>query len=699
MKATIVALLLIISAISPKLRGEEVSDQQEGFTEDEQRSIESIVVLGERQNLIGKSQSASEGTVNRGEIQQRPMIRSGEILEFVPGLVVTQHSGTGKANQYFLRGFNLDHGTDFATYVDGMPVNLRSHGHGQGYTDLNFIIEQSIDRITYKKGSYYAEIGDFSGSGAAEIRTANTIEQGVAELTVGEDSYYNFTLVDDIESASDSWIYSLDLNTRDGPWTDISEDLKKVNVLIKNSREVNDGILEVTAMHYDNSWNSADQIPNRAVQSGLIDELGSIDTSVGGNSGRSSLSLNWESEDYKTTLYAIQYDLNLWSNFTYFLDDETNGDQFEQVDKRRVFGGSFVTKFANHLGQLKVANKVGLEARYDDIGEVGLYQSVARTRTGVVRSDQVKELSIAGFFENSIGWTDDFKTVLGLRYDYYKFDVDSLVTTNTYGVDLSANSGKNDDGIFSVKSNFVYTLSDEWESYLSLGQGFHSNDARGTTITFDPMSGQAVERVNPLVRSFGYEVGLRGFWNEQLNTSIALWNLELDSELLFVGDAGNTEPAGASKRKGIEITAYYRVTKDWALDLEYAFTDAEFINASDGKFIPGAVQEVLQAGVNANFVNGWFGSARFRYFGERPLNESGSVFSDSTSTLNIRIGHRFDNWSITADVLNALDSNDHDIDYFYASRLSGEPSGSEVEDIHYHVLEPRTVRISATYRF
>lgn len=693
----VLIFLLLVFSYS---KAEDYSEDQVEIAEDEQQEIYDVVlVLGERKNLIGVAQSASQGVVSREEIQQRPTLRTGEILEFVPGMVVTQHSGTGKANQYFLRGFNLDHGTDFATSIDGMPINLRTHGHGQGYTDLNFIIDKSVDSISYKKGAYYADVGDFSGAGAAEIQTINRLDHGVAELTVGENSYYNFTLLDGVDDGDGGWVYAVNLNTRDGPWTDIDEDLNKTSALLKNSREIGDGKLSVTAMLYDNSWNSADQIPQRAVQAGIIDELGSIDTSVGGESNRYSLSLNWKNDNYLATLYAIQYDLNLWSNFTYFLEDENDGDQFQQVDNRTIYGGRVIRHFTSSLDGLAIKNRVGIEARYDDIGEVGLHRSVDRIRNGTIRSDKVEELSAAVFFENNIAWTEKLKTIVGFRYDYYNFDVVSLVGTNTYGVDLTENSGKTDDGIFSTKASVVYALSDEWESYWSMGQGFHSNDARGTTIQFDPVSGQPVEEVDPLVRSYGYELGVRGFWNEQLNTSIALWNLELDSELLFVGDAGNTEPAGASKRKGLEVTAYYRLTKDWALDLEYAYTDAEFVNTSEGRFVPGAVKEVIQAGINANFTNGWFGSARLRYFGERPLDESGSVFSDSTSLVNLRIGYRFNNWSITTDVLNAFDSNDHDIDYFYASRLPNEPSGTEVDDLHYHVLEPRTIRVSATYNF
>jgi outer membrane receptor for monomeric catechols len=658
-----------------------------------------MVIEGQRVNLIGSSQSASEGVVGQVELSQRPILRTGEILEMVPGLVVTQHSGTGKANQYFLRGFNLDHGTDFSTSIDGMPINMRSHGHGQGYTDLNFIIEDAIEKITYKKGSYYADVGDFSGAGTALINSQKKVEQGFVELTIGEDSYQELTSVNSFTDEDVSWLYALNINYYDGPWTDIEEDLKRKNLWLKRSQTFEDVTFDTTLMLYDNSWNSADQIPQRAVERGIIDELGSLDTSLGGDSDRYSLNLQWYNDNFAANIYAIKYNLNLWSNFTYFLDDETNGDQFEQVDERMIYGGSFNYVFPS--SNSFVTHKAGAELRYDDIDEVGLYKTQERERLGVVRSDTVGELSLGAFYEATLKWSSNFKSVLGLRYDYYDFDVNSLSSSNLNGVNLTENDGQDSDDLLSAKASLIYSLTPEWETYLSAGQGFHSNDARGVTGRVDPATGQSIDSVDPLVRSFGYELGVRGFINERLNTSLSLWALDLDSELLFVGDAGNTEANGASERYGLEWTAYYRLDDTWSIDLEYAYTDAEYSDVlpGEGKQIPGAIEHVLQAGIGANFSNGWFLNTRVRYFGERPLEETGNITSDSSTLANIRLGFRKNNWSFKADILNAFDSDDHDIDYYYASRLSSEPAGVTTEDIHYHILEPRTIRLSATYHF
>jgi outer membrane cobalamin receptor len=667
---------------------------------DQETEIETLIIEQHRNNLIGTAVSASQGEVNADEIAIRPMLRSGEILEWVPGMVVTQHSGTGKANQYFLRGFNLDHGTDFATFIDGMPINMRTHGHGQGYTDLNFIIPETIERIAYSKGAYYPENGDFSGAGGANFITQSQSEHGMIDITLGQNNYQRLAAVDSVDSGSGKVLWGLELNRYDGPWSDINEDLNKINLLLKYSAKVAGGDFSISGMAYDNSWNSADQIPQRAVEQGLIDELGSLDTTVGGESSRYSMNTQWQNEQLKLAFYVISYDLDLWSNFTYFLDDETQGDQFEQVDERLIYGGEVTYQFNHQFAGNTAQHKFGVQWRVDDIDEVGLYRTQERLRLGAIRSDAVDEKSIGLYWQSQVQLSDTLRTQIGLRYDKFDFDVHSLIDSNYYGVDVSNNRGKNDDGITSLKASLIYSLSDEWESYVSIGQGFHSNDARGTITQVDPLDGTNIEPVDPLVASLGYELGLRGYINEQLNTSLALWVLNLDSELLFVGDAGNTEASRESRRQGLEFTAYYRINSYLTADVEYAYTDAEFSDdALEGKHIPGAINNVVQAGVSAQFENGLFGSFRLRYFGERPLIEDASVKSDPTTVANIRLGYTYDELTFKLDVLNLFDSQDHDIDYFYPSRLANEASGEGVDDIHYHILEPRTVRVSMSVPF
>ena len=666
---------------------------------DSSPQLEEVTVTGRRVNLVGEAQSASQGLVSQQEIALRPILRTGDVLELVPGMVVTQHSGTGKANQYFLRGFNLDHGTDFATYVDGMPVNMRTHGHGQGYSDLNFLIPETISTLAYKKGPYFADVGDFSSAGSAHLRTADRFARGTIEAGAGEDEFYRVLLLDSLTVGAGVGSYALELNSYDGPWEDIKEDVQKINLMLKYAARLGNGDASVSFMGYDNKWNSPDQIPMRAVDDGLISEMGSIDDSVGGQSSRYSLSTAWNDTHWDISAYAINYDLKLWSNFTYFLDDEVNGDQFQQKDNRWLYGGRADYRLESSVWGLPMVNRLGGELRYDDIDEVGLYKTRERVQLGPQRSDRVKEWSTGVYAENQINWSDRFRSVLGARYEYFDFDVSSLIDSNINGVDLSDNSGQANDDKLSLKGSLIYTFNPEWEAYFSAGQGLHSNDARGTTTVVDPGDGSAIEPVDPLVDSLGYEVGLRGFWNEQLNTSIALWSLELDSELLFIGDAGNTEASRRSERQGVEVTSYYRLTDNWTVDLEYAYTDAKFTDSEpEGDAIPGSIEQVVQTGISAEFDGGWFGSLRLRYFGERPLIEDSSVKSDSTTVVNLRAGYQMPDWQLKVDVLNLLDSNDHDIDYYYASRLPGEP-GAGVDDIHYHILEPRTLRFYVSYLF
>lgn len=682
---------------APKLYAQQ-TEQATDTANSNEKVAEVIQVLGHKTNLVGEAISASQGLIGQEEIEIRPLLRTGEILESIPGMVVTQHSGTGKANQYFLRGFNLDHGTDFATFVDGMPVNMRTHGHGQGYSDLNFVIPELIGSIEYKKGPYYAEVGDFSGAGSAQLRHSNVLSKGTTSITLGEDNYQRYLMMDSIVSSDSSWTYALEYNTSDGPWTDIKEDLDKTNAVIKHQREFNDGELSLTFMAYDNSWNSADQIPQRAIESGLIDKFGSIDPTVGGQSSRYSLSANWINQNWQLSAYVIDYDLNLWGNFTYFMEDPINGDQVEQVDQRMIYGGNANYQFEGEFAGKNMTNRMGIEFRYDDISEVALYKTKQKQRLGAIRQDDVAELSFGLYWENQLDLTDNLRSTLGLRYDIYDFDVNSKIDSNVYDVDLSGNSGKTDDSLLSAKFGLSYTINEHLEVYSSLGQGFHSNDARGTTVKIDAIDGSVLEPVAPLVESFGGEIGLRSVWSDKANVSLALWFLDLDSELIFVGDAGNTEPSGKSKRKGLELTTYYYFDDIWTLDVEFALAESKYSDEpKDANEIPGAIDKVLQLGLSADWDNGFFGSVRLRYFGDRPLNESGELRSDSTKVVNMRLGYHMKDWTLKLDLLNLLASDTHDIDYYYESQLAGETQ--PVEDFHFHPIESRTYRASISYHF
>ena len=657
----------------------------------EGEEVEEIVVNGRWDRQRGLAVSASQGYLSGAEINLQPLLRPGDMLELVPGLIVTQHSGTGKSNQMFLRGFNLDHGTDFATWIDGMPINMPTHGHGQGYTDLNFIIPELIESLEFRKGPYYADVSDFSSAGAAFFSTPARLDSRIIKAGIGEDNFLKILVADSLSTERGDLLIGLQTHRYDGPWVGVSEDLEKYNGILRYSESV-DGQSEwsITLMAYDAVWDSADQVPLRAVEAGLVSRLGTIDDTVGGDTSRYSLSTRWHRDYGRGQLtargYAIDYDLELFSNFTYFLEDPVRGDQFEQVDDRRVYGGDLVWRSSETEN---FSHELGLTLRFDDIDTVGLYGTERRERLDTVREDQVEQLSTGLFYDLETVWNDRWRSTFGLRADYYSFDV-------PYSIDV-ANTGSTSEWQLSPKLNLIRTLSLNTEAYLSAGYGYHSNDARGTVISVDPETGDPAAPVDPLVESRGAEIGVRYFDGERFNISGALWLLELDSELLFVGDAGNTEAVGGSRRYGIEIPAYFRLNEQWLMDLEIALTRSSFTDAAAGNDeIPGSLDRVIAFGVTADFASGAYGALRMRHFGDRPLLEDGSVRSDSSTVVNLAMGYRVGNLDFRFEALNLLDSTDDDITYFYESRLPGEPANG-IGDIHSHPIEPRTFRAYVTW--
>ncbi|GMG88516.1 TonB-dependent receptor [Biformimicrobium ophioploci] len=653
---------------------------------EEMEEMEEVVVEGRSTTLVGEARSASEGVIGQVDIELRPLLRPGDILESIPGMIVTQHSGSGKSNQMFLRGFNLDHGTDFATWIDGMPVNMRTHGHGQGYTDINFLIPETIETLRFVKGPYHAELGDFSSAGGAHISTFDRMPDIGLKLGLGEDGYRRMLATGHLDADTITVSGALEGQSYDGPWTDIDEDVNKINSLLKLSGRDGSQHWGISAMYYDNTWNSADQIPARAVALGLIDELGSLDDSLGGESHRASLSGHYQRDAANSSstfnAYLIDYRMQLWSNFTYLLDAPLQGDQFEQYDDRLILGGSAQHQWGGGSSE-QFLHRLGAELRQDDIKAVGLYHSHQRRRLDSVREDSVDESSIGIFYELEWQVSSQWRSLLGIRGDHYRFDVRA---------DNAANSGKQSSNILSPKFSLIRALSETSEAYLSAGRGFHSNDARGTTIRIDPATGERAARVDPLVASTGAELGYKALWLDDWNSAFALWYLELDSELLFVGDAGNTEASRPSKRWGLELNNYFAINETWALEADFAWTDTKFADrAPEGDDIPGAIPFVATGAITADLADGWFGSFRVRHFSGFPLIEDRSEESDGSTFASLSFGWKSDTWRLQVDALNLFNSDDHDIDYFYASRLPGEPAEG-IADNHYKVFEPRQLR-------
>jgi hypothetical protein len=642
------------------------------------------------ENLVGIATAASEGAVTARQIDARPIMRAGEVLESVPGVIISQHSGEGKANQYYLRGFNLDHGTDFATTVAGLPVNMPTHAHGQGYSDVNFLIPELVSGVQYRKGPYFAETGDFSAAGSANINYANTLEHPIASVSTGEEGWQRLLLAASPSVGRGRLLGALELNHNDGPWQ-LKDDYRKINGVLRYSATNGSHAFSLTGLFYRATWDSTDQVPDRAIADGEIDRFGAIDPTDGGTTARTSAVADYQHTTSRrltrATAYLSRYRLNLYSDFTYFLDDPVHGDQFEQADRRWVSGGRVSQRVLSRWGARSVESLYGVEVRSDDIPTVGLYHTEARERLETVRQDTVQETTAAAFGEATITWSPWLRTTGGVRVDGYRFDVDSSDP---------ANAGSARAGLVSPKGTLVLGPWQRTEIYVNAGDGFHSNDARGVTITRDPSSGDPADPVTPLVRARGMEVGLRTVAIPRIQTTLALWRLGLDSELLFVGDAGTTEGSRPSDRYGIESATYVRVTPWLNADADVAWSHARFTDDDPaGGHIPGAANVITSLGVTVEPSSRVFGSLRLRYFGPRPLIEDDSVRSAATSLLNGQIGLRVSTrLRVVLDAFNLLNAAASDIDYYYTSRLPGEPAEG-VDDIHTHPTIPRTARISA----
>lgn len=657
--------------------------------------LEPLTVTGRVDDLVGRVSTASVGYVGFADLLRRPLTREGELLETIPGMILTQHSGSGKSNQMFVRGFNLDHGTDFATRVEGMPVNIPTHAHGQGYTDLNFIVPELVDNVEYSLGTYYAEIGDFGSAGGAHIRLRRSLERPIFVLGAGENGHRRAVAAASTRVGSGATLLAgVEARGYDGPW-EVPEDLRKLAGLVRFDVYGEQDRFSVLAMAYDNEWQASDQIPSRAVEAGLISRFGQIDPTLGGASSRYSLSATWNRTNARSAqrveAYGVRYSLDLFSNFTYRLDDPEGGDQFRQEDDGRSTVGLLAAhRQALDFGGAEHRWTTGADLRRDR-ADVTLSRTRARETVGVVRSDDVTQTSLGLYSELVSPWTDRWTTTLGLRGDLYRFDVVS---------DRAANTGEADDAIVSPKASVAYRAGADTEFYLAGGLGFHSNDARGTVTTVDPATDEATDPVDPLVRSRGGEIGLRTSPLPGLRTTATLWTVDVDSELLFVGDAGSTEASDASRRVGLTLTNFWRIDPRWSADVDLSLTRARFRDVDPGaERIPGALENVLALGLSRDPVDdGVFGSVRVRRFGAYPLTEDNSIRAAAASLVNLQVGYRFGEIRLGLAVFNLFDEAHSDIQYFYASRLPGEPAGG-VDDLHFHPAEPRAFRVQLSWGF
>jgi len=678
-------------------------------------TLPEAAVTGHYNTAVGTSDAASEGVVEGAALQDIPLLRPGEVLETVPGLVVTQHSGDGKANQYFLRGYNLDHGTDLATFVDDVPVNMTTNAHGQGYMDLNFLIPELIDDIDYRKGPYYSQHGDFASAGSVDIHYRDGLDYDLANLTLGSFGYYRALFAGscivtptgcvsknaDPSVPDDSGIRvlgAIELLEENGPWT-LPEDLRKINGLVRLSGGTSSNGWSIDGVVYDAHWNSTDQVPLSLIESGQLGRFSALDPTDGGDTGRAILSGEWHTLDdtgyAKAALYAEHYRLQLWSDFTYFELRPTTGDQFEQEEHRNIVGGQLVKGWTHTLFGYESTTEIGLQMRNDNI-DVGLFDTEDRRVFATVSNEVVGESEAGLYVQNSTSWTPWFRSLLGLREDRIWLDADSLSTPT--------NSGSASDSKASPKLSLIFGPWDSTEFFIDAGRGFHSNDARGVIDRIDPTTGLPASQVPALVGSFGKEIGVRTEAVPGLQSSLALWSLNSDSELVYNADSdiGSTSPNAASKRYGMEWNNHLIEGTHLLLDFDWAWTHARYAeenqNGELGNMIPNAVSEVGIFRATLQNFGPWTFGLETRYIGPYPLSQDGTLTASSSVVTSLRLKDEITHTvSVFFDVLNVFNRQYYDIEYEQDYRVT--PTSPIVPaGITVHPGEPREFRATLSMK-
>jgi hypothetical protein len=699
-------------------------------------------VIGRGTNLVRHAAAASSGTIGREEIFTRPILRPGEVLEAIPGLVITQHSGEGKANQYYLRGFQLDHGTDLAGTVDGVPINLPTQAHGQGYSDINWLIPELVDYVAFEKGPYYASQGDFSAAGAYQLFYRNTVPETL-EFGAGSYGYDRFLAAGSHAAGSGNLLYGVELFHDNGSFV-LPDDYRKINGVLRWSRQTAATNFNVTAWAYGGIFNSTDQIPQRLVDANIISRLGYIDPTDGGQTSRYALSGEYQHQDPNGStafdFFGFQQYLNLYSDFTYWLDDATDyynvhdnpvtctiafstchpgphhvstytsycpanqtsaaftfscPDQREQQDERFVSGFNFST--------------VGAGLRNDNIPTVALYLTDDRVRypNGTLSDDHVVERDENLWVQSVLHFGSKLRVIPGLRADQYYVDVYAP---------SPANSGNLAPGIVSPKVAAAYAMSPNQELYADWGDSFHSNDARGVTQTLDPQThatvdatGQPVMQDTPLVRAIGEEIGYR-YSQPKLTSTVSLWQLNLASELVFNGDDGTTSAGGPTKRYGVEFANFYRPLPWLTIDGDLSTSSARFTEDTlqPGTYVPESLNEVIAAGITVDEPR-YSASLRLRYFGPRTLDTEGTAVSAPSTILNGQYTAKLSShYNVTVEALNITNAQVDDVEYYYASWLPHDAAnrayaanpaidpllgGTGVNDYVFHPAELRSVRL------
>ncbi len=702
-------------------------------------AIQEITVTSQRQELLGTAAAASEGMVADQELQLAPVYRPGQLLETVPGLIVTLHSGEGKANQYLLRGYNLDHGTDLQTAADGMPVNQPTHAHGQGYTDLNFMIPELVDEIIYTKGPYYANVGDFGAVGSVRLKYRDTIADEVS-ATVGTRGFQRILATGSQILGPGNLLAAAEVQHYDGPFV-TPDDARKENAVLRYSQGDQHEGYSVTGMYYHQIWTSTTDIPIRAITEGLVpNRFGTLDPTDGGHAQRASLSANYFSAlgdgQLSASGFFIYNDLNLFNNFTHFLVDPIHGDQEDQFENRRTLGGAANYTLPIPFGRLRNEISLGGLVRYDRLG-VGRSPSEAQAPLppqdappSFSNHDQVHLIAAAAYLQAGTQWTSALRSVLGFRIDYqHGSDVDDLAALHeTAGY---TNGGKAAQTLFQPMGSLIYTPKEFLEFYLSAGRGFHSADLRG--VNQDTSVDLGLPHTPLLSRSEGQEVGVRAAVKQDLALTFALYNLWQQSETTINPDVGQDIAGPPSRRYGYEINVTYQINRWLEFYGSYSGDHTRFTRSFDdgtghlGTYITNAPVGTGSLALYLTHLGPWSGGLAYRYLGNYPLSSGpcvnsaavhdfpgvatscanaptalGQVNGRGFGQLNLDVHYALPSrWSLSLGLYNLLNSHAAAAEFWYVDRLRNEignyPLGRA--DVHDHPLEPLMARFTISRQF
>ena len=686
--------------------------------------LEKILVKGDR-----AYSTASSKSIRQFDLNVRPMQTAQDMLQLAPGLVITQHAGGGKAEQIFLRGFDADHGTDVAISTDGIPVNMVSHGHGQGYADLHYVIPELVESIDLFKGPYFARHGNFSTAGSILFLTKDSIDENMVKIEGGEFNTQKVTGLFQVPGGGDrqNAYFAAQFYNTDGP-VESAQNFQRSNLFGKFHTYLNEtNKLAFSVSSFSSAWDASGQIPQRAVGSGLITRFGTIDDLEGGQTGRQNLNLTYTATGENNSRFLIQpyfsrYNFKLFSNFTFFLDDPENGDMIEQTDDRTTLGLNTEYQFEQSVDSMQLTTTFGAGFRSDDIA-VSLWHSPDRRRLTQKVDSGIIERNLFLWMQEELIVNPQFRLQLGLRGDYFTFNVeDHLDVLSAETVTLPHASGYAQEAMLNPKFNMVYSPLSSTDLFLNFGTGFHSNDARDVVIertmsdlerTFsrqglsDAEINERLAQLNfdreqsgirTLPRAIGAEIGTRHRFWDRFNIGIAAWWLELDEELVYVGDAGETEISGKSRRVGIDIEGRAQILSWLWIDADVNFSRGEYVDEPvDANDIPLAPRVTSTGGLTANHPSGFGTSLRYRYIGDRPANEDGSVTAEGHTLLNLGLSYAFGPFKYFATVENLFDIDWNEAQFDTESRLASETES--VSEIHFTPGNPRNIQAGISYQF